>query len=31
MVTERKSMFGGDVSASYVVPDDAIADIISSI
>jgi hypothetical protein len=31
MVTERKSRFGGNVSAFYVVLDDAIADMLSSI
>jgi hypothetical protein len=31
MVTKRKLGFGGDVSASYVVPDDATADTLSSI
>jgi hypothetical protein len=30
MVTERKSSIGGNESASYVVPDDATVDILSS-
>jgi len=31
MVAKRESRLEGDVSASYVVPDDATADILSSI
>ena len=31
VVTERKSRFDGDKSASYVIPDDATADILSAI